>query len=43
MIKFGVRAGEGKIVLSTHLDRQDERVGPVIELREYEGLLIALE
>jgi alpha-glucosidase len=42
-IEFGVWAGKGKVLLSTHLDHQDDHVGPVIKLREYEGLVVELE
>jgi alpha-glucosidase len=35
--------GEGRVVLSTFLDREGERVGAEVRLRADEGLLLALE
>jgi hypothetical protein len=35
-------AEQGRIMLSTLLDRHDERVGPTVDLRMDEGLIIDL-
>jgi hypothetical protein len=35
-------AARGRILLSTRLDREGEDVGPQVELRSDEGLIIAI-
>jgi alpha-glucosidase len=37
---LGLAGGVGRISLSTHLDREDERVGPGVVLRPNEGVII---
>ena len=42
VIDFSNKASEGRIVLSTYLDRAGERVGGDLHLRAEEGLLVRL-
>jgi alpha-glucosidase len=42
VINFSSKASEGKIALSTHLDRSGERVAGDLHLRPEEGLLVRL-
>ena len=42
VINFSNKASEGRIVLSTYLDRAGERVGGDLHLRAEEGLLVRL-
>jgi alpha-glucosidase len=42
VINFSNKASEGRIVLSTHLDRAGERVRGDLHLRPEEGLLVRL-
>ena len=42
-LEMGNLKDEGRVVLSTHLDRQDEKVGRVLALRAAEGVIVALK
>jgi hypothetical protein len=42
VVNFSNKASEGRIALSTHLDRSGDRVRGELELRAEEGLLVRL-